>query len=45
MHRAKMFPTVLKILGKSGRVGIIIAGDKEREYLNFSLTGMGFYAP
>lgn len=43
IHRAMMFPTVIKILGKSGRVGIIVARDKEREQLHFSLTGTGFY--
>lgn len=31
MHRAKMFPTAVKILGESGTVGIIIARGKERE--------------
>lgn len=31
IHRAMMFSTVIKILGKSGKVGIIIARDKKRE--------------
>lgn len=43
IHRTIMFPTVIKILGKSGKVGIIIGRDKERELLNFSMSGTGLY--
>jgi len=31
IQKAMMFPTVINILGKLRRVGIIVARDKERE--------------
>lgn len=31
IHSSMMFPTVIKVSGKSGRVGIVVAREKERE--------------